>query len=130
MKIVYQFSFHLNKNDFKQIMEIVKSVGKIVNSFIKNNDDNNFIYINYNNQIYEFNRYDKNFIQKVEESQELNPNKHCYDGEWGCFHIFEIDNRFSNKKYYSIKKTGKDQEYIEILKDAIIEDLYNNCLQQ
>lgn len=134
MKVVYQFRFYLQNTDFKKIMDIVKPCGKIVDIDEFNEaekmeqSDQDYIYIEYQDKFYKFNRYDKNFISKVEEAQELNPFQGFHDGIWGHLHIKEIDDRFSHKKYYQINKIKKNQEFIEILNDKIIEDLYNGCL--
>lgn len=134
MKVVYQFRFYLQNSDFVKIMEIVKFTGQIIDIDEFNEaekmeqSDQDYIYIEYKNKFYKFNRYDENFILKVEEAQDLNPYKNSYDGTWGYLHIEEIDDRFSHKKYYQINKIKKNQECVKILKDKIIEDLYNNCL--
>ncbi len=130
MKLVYQFRDYYNRDAFITIMEVVKDTGEIIqdkelNETSHNKDD--YIYIEYQGKIFKFNRYDEYFIAKVEEAQELNPYKNMYDGVWGHLHVAEIDDRFSNKKYYQIKKIKKNQEFVEILHDKIIEDLYNGC---
>ncbi len=128
MKLVYQFRFYLDKDAFIKIMEIVKCAGEVVKENV-NNDSNDYIYIEYQGDLYKFNRYDKCFITKVEEARELNPYKNFpSDGDWGHLHIFEIDDRFSNKKYYKIKTIKKYQEQIEILHEQIIQDLYDGSL--
>lgn len=128
MKIVYQFRFYCDKNIFEKIMKVIEPAGKVCDNFEKM-DDLDFIYIEYQDKIYKFNRYDSYFISKVEDVNELNPYKNFPDGEnWSFLHITEIDDRFSNKKYYKIKKIKKNQEFIEILNDKIIEDLYNGNL--
>lgn len=134
MKLVYQFKHFETRDAFIKIMEVVKDAGEILDSVQNidetshNGDDSDNIYIEYQGKIFKFNRYDKSFIAKVEEAQELNPYPSFHDGPWGHLHIKEIDDRFSNKKYYQIKKIKKNQEYVEILNDKIIEDLYNGCL--
>lgn len=130
MKLVYYFDFYLNKNDFKKIMEIVKDAGEIADTLTKPDNDQDYIYIEYQEKIFKFNRYDDYFIQKIEKLQELNPYKGYPDGEWGFFHIYEIDDRFSDKKYYHIKNIKKNQEYVVVFKDLIIEDLYNESFKR
>ena len=120
------------KQEFERVMNIVKNVGTIIEDKNKNNlhdyiqNDIDNIYIEYKNILYKFNRYDPIFIEKVEEAIRTNPYSHSpgitYEGHL-C--IFEIDDRFTNKKYYTITKNLKF-ENIEIHTELIIDDLYNN----
>jgi hypothetical protein len=131
MKLVIYY--YRDKKEYERVMEVVKCVGIIVNNndinqdYIKNDIDN--IYINYKNILYKFNRYDTLFINKVEEAIQKNPYSHCpginYEGH---LHIFNIDDRFTNKKYYTITKNQKN-DHIDINTNLIIDDLYYNRLE-
>jgi hypothetical protein len=127
MKFVYQFRHSVDTKSIDTIMEIVKCCAQTNDN---RNNDTDFIYIEYKNKMYKFNRYDEKFIAKVEEARALNPYKYLPDEDsWGHLHICNIDDRFSNKKYYNIKNiNNKNQECVEILTDIIIEDLYHNRL--
>lgn len=117
MKVLYQFYISSFDDSVKDMMEQIKSYGEIVNSRCDNQD---FIYTEYKGKLYKFNRYCKKLIEKVEEIHSKNP---CIDGSYGNLHVEYIDDRFSDKQFYKI--TSGKQECIEILKDAIIEYLYN-----
>lgn len=130
MKVVI-YSYR-SKPEFERVMNIVKDVGTIIEDKNKNslpdymqNDIDN-MYIEYQNILYKFNRYDPIFIEKVEEAIRTNPYSHCHGMTYeGHLFVFEIDDRFTNTKYYTITKNLKF-ENIEIHTDLIIDDLYNN----
>jgi hypothetical protein len=126
MKVVINDFCHYSSNEFKRIMEIVKCCGELIkhNEINKFNED--FIIIKYTNYYYKFNRYDEQFIEKVKEAIETNPYKN-YPGinYEGHLHIIDIDDRFTNKKYYTIDNSNKQQENIIIHNNLIIDDLYN-----
>jgi hypothetical protein len=105
--------------------------------------DNKYIIINWHkskhvDNVYVFDRFNKSFIQAVEQAIETNPFKHVpginYEGQ---FIVQEIDDRFIDPKYYNIevRKRGSFNtlinafdEYLQINKDKIIDDLYNHIL--
>lgn len=124
MKLVYQFRVYQDKKTFIKIMDMVIPYSTIVK---ERKDIDDYIYIEYNKNIYEFYRYCPLFIKKIEEIENNKPIEYNYDGTYGHFHVFEIDDRFCNKKYYKIRQLNneKTQEDVIILKDKIIEDLYN-----
>ena len=131
MKVVL-YSYN-SKHEFIRIMEKVKSVGIIIDEQLSDTDmiaDNDHIYIKYQNILYKFNRYDQQFINKVEEAINENPYKHCpginYEGH---LYISNIDDRFTNRKYYTITKY-RNHELLNIHKDLIIDDLYLNQLEK
>lgn len=113
-----------NKEEFERIMEIVKDTGVIVSS--GNVLDINNIYLKYKNQIYKFNRYDIIFVNKVELAIIQHPCIHypgnVYDGP---LHICNIDDRFTDTKYYSIERDSKMNETLNIYNNLIVDDLYN-----
>ena len=93
MKIV--INSYQTKNGFESVMEFVKNVGTIINEsditaeYIHNDLDN--IYINYKKVLYKFNRYERQFIQKVEDAMDANPFKDCpginYEGHLFVFNV-------------------------------------------
>lgn len=130
MKIAYQFCWQVPSSTFRDILEIVLCTSKQIDPNEKLISNENFIYIKYNERVYKFDRYDPDFIEKVEQSRELNPYKYYPEEDsWGVFHIFEMDPRFQDKRYYNIKRNGRNQEFIEIDKDKIIEDMYNKVIK-
>ena len=133
--VIYNYK---TKNEFERVMEVVKDIGIIINKNDINNDtdtlndtltDTDNIYLEYKNILYKFNRYDLLFIEKVEEAIRKNPYAHCpginYEGH---LFVLNIDDRFTNKKYYTITK-HKNFENISIHNDLIIDDLYYNRLE-
>ena len=114
MKLV--ILYYQVKSEFERVMEIIKNIGNIVEkSAIKNNDD--YIYAEYKNILYEFNRYDQKLIEEIEKSFETNPYKHCpnYMIE-NSFNVIDMDDYFTNKKYlYTINKIGRNKEHFEYL---------------
>ena len=126
MKVVI-FNF-CDKNEFNREMEIINKCGTLI--YKKDIDENdNFIHVEYKNQWFKFNRYDKTLIEKIEECYNTHPYKHCPGLKDYSFHIDEIDDRFTDKKYYKIIKNGKYQQFetLTINKDLIIDDLYSMC---
>lgn len=122
MKLVIYYHQYASTEDFVRSMEIIKSLGEIVKTV---DDDPDYIYVKYNKQIYKFNRYDKNFILRVEQIYNENLFKNCPGINYeGPFFICDVDDRFKNKKYYDIDVTKRNKESLTILKDVIIEDLY------
>lgn len=134
MKVVLQV-FSDIMNEVKRVMEIVKSTGTIVDNtgdiyFIINSDVDH-IYIEYNKLLYKFNRYDPKFIEKVEESIDQDPYKNCRGIDYkGNLIIGSIDDRFTNPRYYEIRKYGVHfVDKLEIYTDLIIDDLYNKMIE-
>lgn len=123
MKVVL-YNRLCNHEEFVRIMRIVLQAG-----FQDDDDDSelegeSFIKIKFERKTYTFNRYDSFFIKKVEEAINLNPYKNLSEFPYfGHLFVVEIDNRFSNRKYYKIEK-GVHSESLVIHKDLIIEDLY------
>ena len=75
MKVVtYKYQ---DRREFERVMEIVKNAGIITNSNDPDKNLDDFIFIEYNGQLYKFNRYDNKFIEKVEEAIRTNPFAHC-----------------------------------------------------
>jgi hypothetical protein len=127
MKVVLYY--YQTKSEFERIMKIVLPCGIIISEY---DNDIDFIYIVYNKILYKFNRYNINFITKVEKAINENPYGrggigNSYEGH---LHVLEIDDRFTNKKYYTIERQmyktniNSTKESLEIHKDAIIDDLY------
>ena len=86
--------------------------------------------IAYDSKIYKFDRFDSYFIQKVEESIKSDPFYHYPGLTSRVFHIKEIDDRFSDEKYYTIhRKNIRSPEHIQIHTDLIINDLYNKTYE-
>ena len=130
MKVVLRvFSDILN--EVKRVMEIVKSTGTILDNagdiYFVNKNDLDHIYIEYNKLLYKFNRYDKQFIEKVEESIDQDPYKNWKGINYkGHLIIGHIDDRFTSPRYYEIRKIGVHcVDKLEIRTDLIIDDLYN-----
>jgi hypothetical protein len=134
MKVVLQVISDI-QNEVNRVMETVKSTGTIVDN--KNGitfthvNDIDHIYIEYNKLLYKFNRYDQNFIEKVEESIQQDPYKNCRGISYkGNLIIAHVDERFTHPKYYKISKCGAHYiDKLEINTDLIIDDLYNNTLE-
>lgn len=136
MEIVL-FHHSSNKDESKRYIEYVWDLGILTDlspcSFYWKH--NNFSNINLSNgkEVISFNRFDKNLIKRVKElfTDGIIMDDHLNyqpDGNWeGCLYLVFIDTRFKNQKYWKIRP-GR-AEGIEILKDDIIEDLYNNNLQ-
>lgn len=142
--VIYQYTS--NKNEFARIMKIVEdqSFCCMTQHIAKSEQsdhfpESTFIKIEYNSDIYIFDRFNQSFIQAVEQAIETNPFKHVpglnYEGQ---FIIQEIDDRFFNPKYYTIKvnkKSNSDKyinyysEFLEINYNQIIDDLYNHVLK-
>ncbi len=126
--------FVKEKGEFNRVMKLVEHFGEIVDENITNDEiknDNNNLYIPYKNSLYKFNRFDSNFIKAVEEAIKSSPFLQ-YEGP---LHIINIDDRFTNIKYYTIKKMIVSKkshilESFEVNKDLIIEDLYNGTLEK
>ena len=126
--------FVKEKSEFIRVMKLVEHFGEIVyesitNDEIKNDNDN--LYVPYKNALYKFNRFNDKFINTVEEAIKSSP----YLQYEGPLHIINIDDRFTNSKYYTIKKMIVSKkshilESFEINKDLIIEDLYNGKLEK
>ncbi len=131
--VVYIYTHHeSNIDEYNKLMNILCTDDKIVEK-IDTNEDNHidYIYLNYNEKIYKFNRYDKLFIKIVQETIGNN----LYRKYKGPLWILEIDNRFTNKKYYRINQERCSQnllcsEYVEMLKDLIINDLYEGNFEK
>ncbi len=116
--------FYRNKGEFERVFNMVKEFATIIQDPValdKKNEDIDHIYIIYNGVVYMFNRFNKDFISKVEEAIATSP-YHQYEGP---LTIINIDDRFTNKKYYTITKTFRYEEF-QMNKDLIIDDLYNN----
>ena len=126
--------FVKEKGEFNRVMKIVEHFGEIVDESITNDEiknDNNNLYIPYKNVLYKFNRFNSEFINAVEEAIKSSP----YLQYEGPLHIINIDDRFTNSKYYTIKKMIVSKksnifETFEVNKDLIIEDLYNSTLEK
>ena len=157
LKVVL-YGYTSNKEEFARIIEIVKDtaieITQLDTSNIENKiqqiqqiqttySDNKYIIIDHhkskhNHKIYVFNRYNENFIKAVEHAMDTNPWKHVPGLNWeGQFIIQTIDDRFTDPKYYTIdvRKRGSFNtlinafdEYLNIHKDKIIDDLYNHIL--
>ena len=126
--------FVKEKGEFNRVMKLVEHFGEIVDENITNDEiknDNNSLYIPYKNVLYKFNRFNSEFINAVENAIKSSPFLQ-YEGP---LHIINIDDRFSNPKYYTIKKMIVSKkshilESFEVNKDLIIEDLYNGILKK
>ena len=115
--------FVKEKGEFIRVMKLVEHFGEIVDENITNDEiknDNNSLYIPYKNVLYKFNRFNSEFINAVENAIKSSPFLQ-YEGP---LHIINIDNRFTNPKYFTITKNFR-YETFELNKDLIIEDLYN-----
>lgn len=122
MKLVIHSNQYCSLNEFDRIMELVKSTGQIVSEIT---NDIDYIFIEYKRLIYKFNRYDDNFINKVEQAIETNPYNYTVVNKYlGHLHICEIDDRFTDKKYYKIDNRIRYDERLEIFNNLIIDDLY------
>jgi hypothetical protein len=124
--VIYSLLF---KDDFERVLNMVLEFGIILekNLYISTktmNEDQDYIYIKYKNNQYKFYRYNPKFIESVEKAIKESPFLQ-YEGP---LHIVNIDDRFTNKKYYKITREN-GHEYLTINKDIIIEDLYNNQLE-
>jgi hypothetical protein len=114
---------HRGKEEFLRVFDMVKHLSTIVEYDITKADideDSDHIYIVFKSIVYKFNRFDNQLISIVEEAINTSP----YPQYEGPLTIINIDNRFTNKKYYTINKRPKF-ECFQVNKDAIIEDLYN-----
>ncbi len=115
--------YHRGKQEFLRVFDMVKHLATIVEYDITKeeiDEDSDHIYINIKSIVYKFNRFNNQLISIVEEAIATSP----YPQYEGPLTIINIDNRFTNKKYYTIDK-GSKHEYFQVNKDTIIEDLYN-----
>jgi len=123
MKLVTYCRFTTSdKKECQRCLDIIKENGIKVN---KINDDD-FMYIKWENEIFKFDRFDEKLIKNVEYIFETNPYKHCPGMNYEGFVIIEeIDDRFTDKKYWNITKDKKGNETLHINTNQIIEDLWN-----
>lgn len=124
--VIYSLLF---KDDFERVLNMVLEFGIMLekNLYISTKtmkEDQDYIYIKYKNNQYKFYRYNPKFIESVEKAIKESPFLQ-YEGP---LHIVNIDDRFTNKKYYNIERLPT-YETLTINKDAIIDDLYNNCVE-
>jgi hypothetical protein len=115
---------HRGNEDFLRVFDMVKEFATIIQDPVeldKKNKDIDHIHIIYNGVVYMFNRFNKDFISKVEEAIATSP----YPQYEGPLTIINIDDRFTNKKYYTITKTFRYEQF-EVNKDVIIDDLYSS----
>lgn len=124
--VIYSLLF---KDDFERVINMVLEFGIMLEkdlyiSIKTMNEDQDYIYIKYKKNQYKFYRYNPKFIETVEKAIKESP----FIQYEGPLHIVNIDDRFTNKKYYKITREN-DCEILTINKDAIIEDLYNNKLE-
>jgi len=122
MKLVVGCNYY-DRDEFIRIMKIVKWCGEIVSE--PDDNDIDYIYVQCKYNIYKFNRYNKLFIEKVEEAI----NSCSYYQYEGLLNIVNIDDRFTDTKYYTISCKFNSKitiDYLSIEKDKIINDLYNN----
>ena len=119
--------FYQTRDEFNRCMDIVKSTGTIIEQMEdEDKDDKQFIYVKYNSQVYSFNRFDLKFINKVKKCICENPYKWCPGINWeGCFHLYKIDERFTDPKYYTIEREENGNENMLINNEMIINDLYD-----
>jgi hypothetical protein len=104
--------------------DMIKQYGVKVDKCDK--DVYEYLYLREKGQWYEFVRFDENFIKAIEQIIKTNPNKHCRGINYeGCIFLLEIDDRFTDKRYWSLTKDKKGNEMLTINKDLIIDDLYN-----
>jgi hypothetical protein len=154
--VIYGETF--NREEFARIIEIVKDTCVFQlkldtqNSENKRNQlnqlqteyfDSKYIIIHhhktkYTDNAYVFDRFNELFIQAVKNAIETNPFKHVpglnYEGQ---FIIQEIDDRFTDSKYYTIEVNKRNDskyfnsysEYLKINYNQIIDDLYNHVLK-
>jgi hypothetical protein len=157
MKLVL-YCYTSNQNEFIRIIEIVKNtaieVVQLDTSNVENKTqqiqqiqtnyfDNKYIVFDHHkskhdHKVYVFDRFNENFIKAVEHAIDTNPFKHVPGINWeGQFIVQNIDDRFTDPKYYNIevRKRGSFNtsinafgEYLQINKDKIIDDLYNHIL--
>lgn len=122
MKLVYYC--YDDPKEFTRVMEQVKHLGQIVSETCPENKNDEFICLKHNGLTYRFDRYNPELIALVEYIILLDP---CRDNPGitysGPLHIYTIDDRFRDKKYYRIKKYRKF-EIVEVLYEAICDDLY------
>ncbi len=125
--VIYSILFKDDfKDDFERVLNMVLEFGIILekNLYISMktmNEDPDYIYIRYKKNQYKFYRYNPKFIEVVEKAIKESP----FIQYKGPLHIVNIDDRFTNKKYYKITREH-DCEILTINKDAIINDLYNS----
>ena len=115
--------YHKTDQEFLRVFNLVKELATITDDNIEMNEikkDFEHIYIFNKDKVYKFNRFDSNFIKAVEEAIKSSPFLQ-YEGP---LHIINIDDRFTNPKYFTITKHNR-YETFELNKDLIIEDLYN-----
>ena len=115
--------YHKTDQEFLRVFNLVKELATITDDNIEMNEikkDFEHIYIFNKDKVYKFNRFDSNFIKAVEEAISKSP----YPQYEGPLHIINIDDRFTNPKYFTITKNFR-YETFELNKDLIIEDLYN-----
>jgi hypothetical protein len=121
MKVYYYF--HVTREEAERCMETAKHIGMVVSEVI---NDLKYIHVKYDKKIYRFDRFDKAFGECVEHLQETNPYKHCPGLIWeGCFHVANIDDRFINERYWSIKQNRGNNEHVLIHNEKIINDLFD-----
>jgi hypothetical protein len=130
MKVAY-FNVQFSGEEKHRVMNIVlKNEKNVIDNEEYNKQNDDYMYINYKNKFYKINRYDKTVIEKIEHAMNTNPFKHVPGLNWeGCFHIYNIDDRFTNKKYYQITRYHNNESII-ILTNKIIDDLYSNVLEK
>ena len=115
---------HRGNEDFLRVFDMVKEFATIVKDNINMENvknDSDHIHIVYNGVVYKFNRFDNKLISKVEEAIATSP----YPQYEGPLTIINIDDRFTNKKYYSITKNIRYEQF-KVNYDVIIDDLYSS----
>lgn len=85
-------------------------------------DNTKHIYICYDGVLYSFNRYDADFIAAVEQDIAASPDTNNKQP----FRVFNKDPRFKEDKYYNIIRHNDRTESVEINKDLIIDELYDD----
>lgn len=130
MKVAYFNILHGGEEKHRVMDIVLKNEKNVIDKEEYNKKNDDYMYINYKKTFYKINRYDKTVIEKIEHAMVSNPFKHAPGLNWeGCFHICNIDDRFTNKQYYQINRYNNNESII-ILTNKIIDDLYLNKLEK
>ena len=118
--VIYWWGPSVTRTENNRIMDIVKTCGTVVEDM--DNDIDHYLYVPWQSggkgeiTIYAFNRYDPEFIAKVEEAIATNPHKHCpglnYEG-----HLFvrEVSSAVTPKIIRSVPKSKYSPIFYEEL---------------
>lgn len=118
--------YHRTETEFIRVFNLVKEFATIADDNIEMDEikkDYEHIYIVQKDKVYKFYRFNSDFIKAVEEAIKSSP----YPQYEGPLVIINIDDRFTDPKYYTITKHFRREQF-EVNKDLIIDCLYNGTI--